>query len=444
MKTRRWSRRMARILGSVAMALGLAAGAAATASAQLAAHPGAGQAIAGPGPVWLPGRGVLVPESRSSGGLEGVFCTSAASCWAVGYFERHGAFLNEALRWNGHRWSRISAPSPGGTASGDTSELFGVRCTTAKNCWAVGFYERHGVQLDEAIHWNGKNWSRVATPTPGGTLPDDFNELFDVACTSPGNCWADGEYGVIANDSEVIENQALHWNGRTWSLIRTPNPGGTASNGVNALGSIRCTSARNCWAVGSYGSIAPGGALFNEALHWNGRKWSLTAVPDTETAIGDLNELEGLSCTSAANCWASGSDGTSGSSAVTLNQVLHWNGRKWSEVSTPEPDGTGPFASNILVSVSCSSPVSCWTVGYLGSFSGGPILNEALHWNGKHWSVASTPDPGGSGDDDHSILYGVRCTSRTSCWAVGQAQPSGESVQSQLVHWNGAKWSAAG
>jgi hypothetical protein len=70
-------------------------------------------------------------------------------------------------------------------------------------------------------------------------------------------------------------------------------------------------------------------------------------------------------------------------------------------------------------------------------------LNEALHWNGTHWSLASTPDPAGNSDDDHSTLYGVRCTSRTSCWAVGQAQPSGESDRSQLLHWNGARWSAA-
>ena len=70
-------------------------------------------------------------------------------------------------------------------------------------------------------------------------------------------------------------------------------------------------------------------------------------------------------------------------------------------------------------------------------------MNEALHWNGTAWSKVSTPDPGGSADGDTSFLYGVRCTSRTNCWAVGLAQPSGESYGNQLVHWNGVKWSAA-
>ena len=119
------------------------------------------------------GRGELALKSGSSANLQGVFCTSAASCWAVGYFERNGAFLNETQRWNGHRWSRVAAPSPGGTASGDLSRLLNVRCTAAVNCWAVGFYRRPGVQLDEAMHWNGKSWSLVTTPTPAGTLPGE-------------------------------------------------------------------------------------------------------------------------------------------------------------------------------------------------------------------------------------------------------------------------------
>ena len=456
------------------------AGSAVAASAQPAAHPGIGQAIAGAGLAcksWgaqppnfrlgglnlrggaaargcragtagrLPGRGEMAPQPGSAAGLEGVFCTSAASCWAVGYFERNGAWLNEALRWDGHRWSRVTAPSPGGSANGDTSELFGVRCTAARNCWAVGFYEQHGVQLDEALHWNGKSWSRVATPTPGGTLNGDFNELFDVVCTSPGSCWADGEYGTDTSTigSEVIENQVLHWNGKAWSLIATPNPGGTGPDGVSALSAIRCASAGNCWAVGTFGTIAPGGALFNEALHWNGRKWSQVGIPDPGgDTSGDFSVLEGLSCTSAANCWAAGSDGIDGSSAVTLNEAMHWNGHNWSAVSTPEPDGTGAFASNVLVSVNCSSPDNCWAVGYVGNLDlVQPVLNEALHWNGSHWSMATVPDPGGHADDDHSFLYGVRCTSRTSCWAAGQAQPSGADDRNQLMHWNGTRWSAA-
>jgi hypothetical protein len=244
------------------------------------------------------------------------------------------------------------------------------------------------VQFDEALHWNGKSWSLVATPTPAGTLSGDFNELIDVACTSPDSCWADGEYGNYTVSSEMIENQALHWNGKKWSQADVPNPSGNA--------------------------------------------------------LGAFNVLEGLACTSAADCWATGSDGYQDHSAATLNQVLHWNGQEWTEVSTPQPDGIGAQASDILVGVSCSSPGSCWAVGCVGNLElAPPVLNEVLHWNGSHWSKVSVPQPGGRDDYDHSLLYGVRCSSRTNCWAVGQALPSGKSYRNELIHWNGARWSAA-
>ena len=104
---------------------------------------------------------------------------------------------NEVLHWTGGKWSQIRITNPGGIGTNHFSQLNAVRCTTARNCWAVGFYEQHGVPARRALHWNGKSWSRVATPTPGGTLNGDFNELFDVVCTSPGSCWADGEYGTV-------------------------------------------------------------------------------------------------------------------------------------------------------------------------------------------------------------------------------------------------------
>ncbi len=68
---------------------------------------------------------------------------------------------------------------------------------------------------------------------------------------------------------------ALHWNGRRWSRVRTPNPEGTGLNDENVIDGIRCASASDCWAVGTYGTDAGGGVLVNEVLHWNGTKWSV-------------------------------------------------------------------------------------------------------------------------------------------------------------------------
>jgi hypothetical protein len=223
-----------------------------------------------------------------------------------------------------------------------------------------------------------------------------------------------------------------------------PNPGGTAQNDVQAIDAIRCTSADNCLAIGTYGSIGSTFVLLNEALHWNGSKWSklTTPSPGGTTTNGDVSELIGLGCATAHNCWAAGSYGNF-STQTFLNQILHWNGRKWSQDTTPDPDGTGTGASNQLSFASCTSATSCWAVGNYGSIGGGTgvILNQALRWNGRKWSQATTPNPAGTAAKDQNLLFAIRCTSARNCWAVGNQQNSGGPELNQALRWNGAKWS---
>jgi hypothetical protein len=120
---------------------------------------------------------------------------------------------------------------------------------------------------------------------------------------------------------------------------------------------------------------------------------------------------------------------------------MHWNGHTWSQETTPNPDGSGQGAANELNGASCISASSCWAVGDFGSIQNGvgKILNEALRWNGKAWSVTSPPNPAGTADGSINILNGVRCTVATNCWAVGMAGTS--SGVNQALHWHGSMWS---
>jgi len=137
----------------------------------------------------LPARPAI--EVGGSSELDGVFCLTGASCWAVGFYGHDSAELALTVHWNGKKWSRVPAPSPGGTGHDAETQLSGVRCTSSANCWAVGTDNKHGAVLSLALHWNGKKWFRVATPEPGGTLKNDLNELYDVACVTADDCWAD-------------------------------------------------------------------------------------------------------------------------------------------------------------------------------------------------------------------------------------------------------------
>ena len=379
-----------------------------------------------------------------SGELDGVFCTSAADCWAVGdYSASNAARLNQVLHWTGKKWFKVSVPEPGGTGKNSSNLLSAVRCTSALNCWAVGGYSKGGAQFDQILHWTGRKWFSVSAPTPAGTLPGDMNALLDVACTSAASCWAVGDYGTDDSTTrgEVINNQALHWNGKTWSQVHTPNPAGSKKNHVNFVGSIRCTSPDSCWAAGTYGVAGKKFMLHNEMLRWTGKKWTLVSVPNLAGPTkGSLNELTSLSCTSAKSCLSAGVALKLGSNGKELNVILRWNGTKWLKDQVPNPDGTKPGSFNGLTSVTCASPQDCWAVGTTGGMGTEPGLNQALHWTGTKWKVVKTPNPEGTTKQDSNLLNGVRCTSRTNCWAVGVLQHSNGPEQDEALHWNGAKW----
>jgi hypothetical protein len=428
--------------GVVTLVVAAAGSQAAFAAGQGTYRTAAAARVAVSGPAGRPGglgpAGLLV---TTAGVLRAVVCTSPANCWTVGFDEVNGALLNQARHWNGKHWSLAAIPSPGGTRTGALSELYGVRCMSARSCWAVGYYLKQSTGvLTEALHWNGTRWSLTVTPDPGGKKMSDFNSLSDVACSSAADCWATGLYDRGTGPAGVTLNLVLHWNGKHWSQAPVPNPGGEKADDLNMLQSIRCVSARSCWAAGTDGPDVSDVVLRNQVLHWNGTKWSKVSVPNPEgTATGDENKLQALTCSSATDCLAVGYYTTDAPGSPELNEVLHWNGTRWSQQKTPNPGGKGTNDSNGLTAITCSAPKDCWAVGALGNAQG-TILNEALHWNGQAWSAAPMPQPGGTSTGDANNPYGASCTGSGNCWAVGDKARSGNTNSDTILHWNGATW----
>jgi hypothetical protein len=250
-------------------------------------------------------RALAVTKSKE---LFGVFCNSPSDCWAVGEIRGKNTTVNQVLHWTGKRWFGVKVPNQAGTAKGDNNELLAVRCTSAKDCWALGDSQQPGgvAQLDQALHFDGRKWTVVQTPVPGGTSGGAFNVLDDISCTSARNCWAVGDYGLTGTSMqlEVAFNQ-LH---------------------VNVLKALACTAKADCWAVGAAG-LRPG---LNEAMHWNGAKWSVVpAVNGGGTGKKTINILSSVRCLSHSNCWAVGDAELANDSEV--NQILHWNGTKWTD-----------------------------------------------------------------------------------------------------------------
>lgn len=370
-----------------------------------------------------------IPSPGSNNLLRGVSCAKGSNCWAVGQFQNTaGAYLNQALHFNGKQWTQAPIPQPGGDMSGALNDLYGVSCPAASDCWAVGF-SGQGAAREVALRWNGKRWSSTKVPQPGGRRSGAVNELDSVACASRTDCWA---VGVFTGKSGAFRNETLHWSGRKWSHVSAPSPGGGGRSAFNILESVSCVSPTNCWAAGNYETTA----YFNQILHWNGKKWSDAKTPQPGGASG--SNLLSISCASAADCVAVGEASTSG--GASLNEALRFNGKKWTHMKTPQPGGTAQNDDSQLTGVSCISESRCWALGYFAQGLSAPSLSEALRWNGKQWTQVKTPQPGGTAIGNLTEPMGVWCTAASACRAVGQVS-SGSALLNLALGFNGKKWS---
>ena len=368
-----------------------------------------------------------VPSPSDNSLLRGAFCAKPSSCWAVGSFQTTGGGFNQALRWNGKHWTQAKIPQPGGKLGTENNALYAISCPAAFDCWAVGSYNQGGSK-NEVLRWNGKKWSRAKVPQPGGHGSGAVNLLDGIACTSRSDCWA---IGVFTGKSEAFLNQTLHWNGRRWSHVPAPNPGGTASNAFNTLEGVSCVSQSDCWAAGDIETSA----YFNVVLHWNGKQWSRTKTPQPGGSSG--SNLTSISCARASSCIAVGDFNTSG--GASLNEALSWHRKKWVRDRTPQPGGSAQNDQNQLTGVSCASETSCWALGYFARGLSAPNLSEALRFSAKKWRRVETPQPGGSDPGNDTEPLGVYCDSASACRAVGMVS-SGSALLNLALRLNGNEW----
>jgi erythromycin esterase-like protein len=233
---------------------------------------------------------------------------------------------------------------------------------------------------------------------------------------------------VSANDMWAVGSGqgtlTEHWNGTKWSVVKSPNPGSE----FNDLNGVAAVTSNDVWAVGSY-SDNPQVPDTNTLIeHWNGTKWSVVS----SLSPGPYsNTLSAVVAISASDVWAVGISSNGGGN---LTLIEHWNGSTWSVVSSPSPNSNATLNGAVAISTN-----NVWAVGYtFGSgFSGGSQQTLIEQWNGSAWNVVSSPSPGSS----NNLLNGVAAVSASDVWAVGFQQNSGGVQQTLIEQWNGSSWS---
>jgi hypothetical protein len=154
-----------------------------------------------------PGHGVKL--------LNSVACTSRSSCMAVG--NEFDPVTGESLgtlaeRWNGRTWRIVPTfkPAPAGPNAG----LNGVACTSASACTAVG---NQTLARTLAERWNGRTWEVQATPKLAGA---QNTTLASVACPARTVCTA---FGLNLTVPGAPVTLAERWRDGRWRIQPTPS-----------------------------------------------------------------------------------------------------------------------------------------------------------------------------------------------------------------------------
>ena len=350
--------------------------------------------------------------------LYAVSCTGATACTATGsYSDSTGnAAVPLAEAWNGTSWTFQATPVPSGAFS---SALTGVSCTAAASCIAVGNYDQNRspfAELTLAEVWNGSTWTIQPTPNPGS-----YGNLAAVSCVTATSCTAVGWQGPSFVPKHAL---AEVWDGIAWTAQAPAQPSGAADS---TLAGVSCTGARTCAAVGSAYHAFPG-AWRTLAESRPGTAWAIQASPSVTGALGtslpvfQATPLVGVSCATSAACVAVG----------TVARA--WNGTAWANLAFARPPG----ASNIVLgAVSCTAASACMAVGRYDDASGA-LRPLAESWDGSTWHLVAVAEPAGA---TNITLGGVSCTAASTCMAVGSYDDTSGTAVTLAESWNGTNWS---
>jgi hypothetical protein len=346
----------------------------------------------------------VVPTVRlgtNDNSFGGVAVASGSDIWAVGNYlpdtamSNQDATLSLAAHFDGDHWTSTPTPNVGP----NYNTLFGVAAVPGR-AWAVG------VAQDSTFHphslvesWNGTAWRVVATPR----LNTQRDMLLSATATAIATATAAAT--GTADVSAVGEQQdpsgrfatlAEHYDGHSWTVVPTPNPG-TSGNHLDA---VAADGPDDVWAVGQRNDATSDGPLVE---HWDGGQWSVVPVATAGGAVLDAVTVRG------DEVWAVGQTDNATAQARPLTVHVH-NGLSDSSVLGT----TGSSFSNMTGVVATGQTV--WAVGTFFDAKSGNQDGLVLRHDVAGWHTVPAPDPG-TGD----VILGAVAASGDDIWAVGTA-----------------------
>jgi hypothetical protein len=209
----------------------------------------------------------IIDGSPLAKSLYGVTAIASNDVWAVGGLGV--GFQATVEHWDGSSWSLVSSPAFVGSQG-----LASVSADASNDVWAVS-----RVNGPQVVHFDGTNWTRIN--------PHSLTDFNSVTALSPTDVWAVGSFLF---DYDDVRPEIEHWDGSQWQLVPSPDPrpggqGGSELTGVAAI------SPTDIWAVGAVGAF---GNLQTLTEHWDGTSWSIIPSPNP----GNRSSLIGVTALS--------------------------------------------------------------------------------------------------------------------------------------------------
>jgi hypothetical protein len=277
--------------------------------------------------------------------------------------------------------------------------LFDVAASNTRSAWAIGtFCPSLCVTVTPAsYHWDGKRW------TPAGITVDQVDVLRAVSTSGPTNTWAFGTKNIQPPNAFRSAARSLHWNGKSWTVDELPfsNPGIYGPY----IGSSVTFSPMDTWA---FGAMTTGATYL---AHFDGNKWTQIAAPAT-LKPGGISKSVGLS---KKDIWV----------LVDERQgydLLHYNGKSWTIVTTP----VNFLASGGALVVRSKNDI--WLGGTRPASGNHKAQAGAMHFNGKKWSFVPVKT-------NDSALYSIADDGQGGLWAVTDNSPA-EIWHDVKGHWS--------
>ena len=231
------------------------------------------------------------------------------------------------------------------------------------------------------------------TGTPlavGQPAPPGTGDLGAVSCATARRCWAVGVAGPNPAPATGVTVIAATTNGGlSWTAQHV------AGGSTPQLSAVSCPTATDCMAVGSNGASLPGSGVVVTTSD-AGATWALAASPQNALAVASVT------CASPSDCTALVSDGTSTWSAHSADFGVSW-----------VKEGNLPVLFLTGSDLTCFAGGTCIDAGYVPTATGhgeGAVAVSAD--GGQTWALATVPS--GSG-----VLQSTTCISSSVCLAAG-------------------------